>query len=69
VPSAEIRETTVTPDAGGSIVRLHISDAPLADEHTPAKSRKITYGVLPFEHEPEWLPGGFDPKTIPDQNG
>lgn len=24
----------------------------------------IVYGILPFEHAPEWLPGVFDPKTI-----
>jgi hypothetical protein len=29
---AEIRQTTVTPDADGSIVRLQISDAPLQSE-------------------------------------
>ena len=27
----EIRETTVTPDASGQVVRLHISDAPPLD--------------------------------------
>jgi hypothetical protein len=24
----------------------------------------VAYAILPFEHEPEWLPGGFDPTTI-----
>jgi hypothetical protein len=36
MPNVEIRETTVTPDAFGSVVRLQISDVPLADEHTAA---------------------------------
>jgi len=29
-----------------------------------ADSQKVSYGLLPFEHAPEWLPGGFDPNTI-----
>jgi hypothetical protein len=28
----------------------------------------ISYGLLPFEHAPEWLPDGFDPKTIQARN-
>jgi hypothetical protein len=24
----------------------------------------VAYGILAFEHEPEWLPVGFDPETI-----
>ena len=26
----------------------------------------ISYGLLPFEHAPEWLPADFDPNTILD---
>jgi hypothetical protein len=48
VPSAEIRETTVTPDADGSIVRLHISDVPLAVEHTPAIRIMIEAKLPPY---------------------
>lgn len=29
---------------------------------------KVPYGILPFGHEPEWLPVGFDPKTIQAQS-
>jgi hypothetical protein len=25
---------------------------------------KFYYGILPLEHVPQWLPAGFDPKTI-----
>ncbi len=29
-----------------------------------AEDLSISYGILPLEHEPQWLPAGFDPKTI-----
>lgn len=29
-----------------------------ADDH------EVPYGILPFEHAPEWLPAGFDSSTI-----
>ena len=29
-----------------------------------AERAGISYGLLPFEHEPEWLPADFDPNTI-----
>ena len=29
-----------------------------------AERAGIPYGLLPFEHEPEWLPADFDPNTI-----
>jgi hypothetical protein len=34
-----------------------------------AETRGISYGLLPFEHKPQWLPDGFDPKTIQGQSG
>ena len=55
MPNAEIRETTVTPDADGSIVRLHISDVPLEDEYTPA-IRILIEAKLP-DYEPPLLLG------------
>jgi len=50
---ASIRETTVTPDVHGSVVRLHISDIPLGDEHTPA-IRILIEAKLP-DYEPPLL--------------
>ncbi len=29
-----------------------------------AQREGIPYGLLPFEHAPEWLPADFDPNTI-----
>jgi hypothetical protein len=34
-----------------------------------AETKGVSYGLLPFEHAPQWLPVGFDPKTIQGQNG
>ena len=34
-----------------------------------AETHGISYGILPFDAEPRWLPAGFDPKTIRAQNG
>jgi hypothetical protein len=34
-----------------------------------AETHGISYGILPFDAEPQWLPVGFDPKTIRAQNG
>ena len=33
-----------------------------------AEQRAIGYGLLPFEHAPEWLPAGFDPNTTQDRS-
>ena len=33
-----------------------------------ADNLEIRYGILSFERAPEWLPAGFDPKTIPARN-
>jgi hypothetical protein len=32
-----------------------------------AEQQKVSYGLLPFERAPEWLPAGFDPNTIQGQ--
>lgn len=34
-----------------------------------ADQQKVAYGLLPFEREPQWLPGGFDPSTIQVRSG
>lgn len=33
-----------------------------------AGRQKLAYGLLPFEHEPRWLPDAFDPNTIQARN-
>ncbi len=33
-----------------------------------AERYQVGYGILPLEHEPEWLPAGSGPKTISAQN-
>jgi hypothetical protein len=33
-----------------------------------AERHGIAYGILPFDAEPQWLPVGFDPKTIEGQS-
>jgi hypothetical protein len=32
-----------------------------------AEDRAFSYGILPFERKPIWLPAGFYPGTTPDQ--
>jgi hypothetical protein len=32
-----------------------------------AEVQTVSYGLVPFEHAPVWLPDGFDPKTIQAQ--
>lgn len=34
-----------------------------------AESQTVSYGLLPFDDAPQWLPAAFDPKTIRDQSG
>jgi len=51
------------------LVNAQKSFAPLAHLVALAEQRRVTYGILPFEREPEWLPGGFDPNTIRGQSG
>lgn len=56
-----------------SVVRLsenvwlvNVQQSPAALGHLVhyAEAHKVAYGIVPFERAPEWLPGGFDPKTI-----
>jgi hypothetical protein len=35
---------------------------------TTAERKGILYGILPFDAELQWLPVGFDPKTIQVQS-
>jgi hypothetical protein len=50
------------------LLDVKTSVAPLAWLTSLAEQRGLTYGILPFERAPEWLPGGFDPKTIQAQS-
>ncbi len=46
------------------LVNLKENPAPLAYLVSAADALGVPYGILPFEHAPEWLPVGFDPKTM-----
>lgn len=46
------------------LLNLQESTAPLGWLVALADANTVPYGILPFEHAPEWLPGGFDPSTI-----
>jgi hypothetical protein len=46
------------------MVNLQENPAPLGHLVSPADVLGVPYGILPFEHAPEWLPGEFDPSTI-----
>ena len=46
------------------LLNLQKSVAPLGWLVATAEQKAVAYGALPFEHEPEWLPAGFDPRTI-----
>jgi hypothetical protein len=45
------------------LVDVHASPAALGFLVAYAEKRRFSYGILPFEREPQWLPAGFDPKT------
>lgn len=49
------------------LLNLQLSVVPLGQLIALADQFEVSYGILPFEHAPEWLPGGFDPKTIRGQ--
>ncbi len=46
------------------LVNLQENPAPFAYLVSAADALGVPYGILPFEHAPQWLPAGFDPKTI-----
>ncbi|MGO9619817.1 MAG: hypothetical protein ACLPT6_00235 [Desulfobaccales bacterium] len=46
------------------VVNFQENPAPLSYLVSAADAVGVLYGILPFEHAPEWLPGGFDPNTI-----
>ncbi|MGO9176111.1 MAG: hypothetical protein ACLQED_08220 [Desulfobaccales bacterium] len=46
------------------IVDFQENPAPLSYLVSAADAHGVHYGILPFEHELQWLPVGFDPKTI-----
>jgi len=46
------------------VVNFQENPAPLSYLVAAADDLGVHYGILPFEHAPEWLPAGFDPKTI-----
>jgi hypothetical protein len=50
------------------IVNFQTSPAALGWLVTSAERQGIPYGILPFDAEPQWLPAGFDPKTIRARN-
>jgi hypothetical protein len=50
------------------IVNFQTSPEYLAKLVYAADGLGVPYGILPFQHEPEWLPAGFDPKTIQAQS-
>ncbi len=45
------------------LINLQKSVAPLGWLVSKAEQKDIAYGLLPFEHAPEWLPDAFDPST------
>lgn len=50
------------------LLSLRDSAAPLGQLVFFAEQHGISYGILPFEREPQWLPAGFDPKPIRGRN-
>lgn len=50
------------------LLNLQGSVAPLGWLVAAAETTKVPYGLIPFQNAPEWLPAGFDPKTIPARN-
>jgi hypothetical protein len=48
------------------LVNVHASPAPLGWLISHAEACEYTYGILPFQTAPEWLPGNLDPTTMQD---
>jgi hypothetical protein len=46
------------------LVNMKTSPSVLGRLISLADAQTVPYGLLPFEHEPEWLPAGFDPTSI-----
>jgi hypothetical protein len=46
------------------LVNLQESVAPLGWIVSLVESKGFSYGILPFQDAPQWLPAGFDPNTI-----
>jgi hypothetical protein len=51
------------------LLDLHKNTAALGWLIACAEKLGISQGLLAFEHEPQWLPAGFDPKPIQDRSG
>jgi len=47
------------------LVNVQANPAALAALIHGAELHGLTYGILPLADVPQWLPAGFDPKTIP----
>jgi hypothetical protein len=45
------------------LLNLQVSAAGFGYLIVSAERLGISYGILPFERAPEWLPAGFDPST------
>jgi hypothetical protein len=45
-------------------VNFHENPSALARLVSCAVEHKLTYGILQLDGAPQWLPAGFDPKTI-----
>jgi hypothetical protein len=46
------------------LLNFQESPEPLGLLIAAAAALGFSYGILPFEHAPQWLPVGFDPNTI-----
>jgi hypothetical protein len=45
------------------LVNFQTNPATFARLVDAAVRHRYSYGILPLDAEPQWLPGGFDPKT------
>jgi hypothetical protein len=50
------------------LVDMTASPGALGRMVAAAENQTMSYGILPFAVAPQWLPGGFDPKTIRGRN-